>query len=508
MHTVQLLLRQTTYEREEIERRFHALSHIHNVCVKRMRDQLKFLLRDREYQTWRKEYVTLVKKKEPTADEKRRKKVLSDQMKTRRLELEISKSDLEKYIKVCGARYRKLLSSQQVQAEAARVWKGVEEFLFSDGKEVHFKKFMDFLTISGKSNTNGIKYDPAARTLTWLGLEMQCYLQKKNREYVLESLDHKISYCMLKRQMFSGGWRYYLVIVLDGNAPKKQIEVKNPNPQDTVMGIDPGVSTIAGVSDDTCVLEELAPDADRYEKQIQQILQKMDRSRRISNPEKYNPDGTINRKNKDRWKNSKNYLRLLRKLRVLYRKKSDYIRTSHRTLCNRLLQMASSFLVERMHFKALQRRAKENKRQEQVSEVKKKDGSVVQVQKFKKKKRFGKSLNRRAPSLFLSELKRKVIAMGGSYEEVKTETFKASQYDHSTGECRKVSLATRMKVIDGQEVQRDLYSAFLIRNADLSLEYPDRERCMYEFKHFVEMQRKLIESMKRSGISMKQCFGF
>lgn len=63
MHTVQLLLRPTTYEREEIERRFHALSHIHNVCVKRMRDQLKFLLRDREYQTWRKEYVTLVKKK-------------------------------------------------------------------------------------------------------------------------------------------------------------------------------------------------------------------------------------------------------------------------------------------------------------------------------------------------------------------------------------------------------------------------------------------------------------
>ena len=266
MHTVQLLLRPTTYEREEIERRFHALSHIHNVCVKRMRDQLKFLLRDREYQTWRKEYVTLVKKKEPTADEKRRKKVLSDQMKARRLELEISKSDLEKYIKVCGARYRKLLSSQQVQAEAARVWKGVEEFLFSDGKEVHFKKFMDFRTISGKSNTNGIKYDPAARTLTWLGLEMQCYLQKKNREYVLESLDHKISYCMLKRQMFSGGWRYYLVIVLNGNAPKKQIEAKNPNPQDTVMGIDPGVSTIAGVSDETCVLEELAPDADRYEK--------------------------------------------------------------------------------------------------------------------------------------------------------------------------------------------------------------------------------------------------
>lgn len=152
MHTVQLLLRPTTYEQEEIERRFHALSHIHNVCVKRMRGQLKLLLRDEEYQAWRKEYVALVKKKELTADEKHRKKVLSDLMKERRQKLEISKTHLEKYVKVCGARYRKLLSSQQVQAEAARVWQGVEEFLFSDGKEVHFKN----LWISGRSAENPI----------------------------------------------------------------------------------------------------------------------------------------------------------------------------------------------------------------------------------------------------------------------------------------------------------------------------------------------------------------
>lgn len=41
MHTVQLLLKPTTYEREEMERRFHALSHIHNVCIKHMRKLLK-----------------------------------------------------------------------------------------------------------------------------------------------------------------------------------------------------------------------------------------------------------------------------------------------------------------------------------------------------------------------------------------------------------------------------------------------------------------------------------
>ena len=34
MHTVQLLLKTSKYERYEIDRRFHALAHLHNVCVK------------------------------------------------------------------------------------------------------------------------------------------------------------------------------------------------------------------------------------------------------------------------------------------------------------------------------------------------------------------------------------------------------------------------------------------------------------------------------------------
>jgi hypothetical protein len=63
-------------------------------------------------------------------------------------------------------------------------------------------------------------------------------------------------------------------------------------------------------------------------------------------------------------------------------------------------------------------------------------------------------------------------------------------------------------VIDGHEVQRDLYSGFLIKNADDSLEHPDREKCKEEFLKFIEMHDELIKDIKRSGVSMKQCFGF
>ena len=100
--------------------------------------------------------------------------------------------------------------------------------------------------------------------------------------------------------MFSSGWRYYAEIVVSGAAPTR-VSIGT-----STMGIDPGVSTIAGVSEDACALEELAPNAIQYEKKkFKKISQSMDRSRRIRNPNKYNEDGTINRSNRDPWKYSK-----------------------------------------------------------------------------------------------------------------------------------------------------------------------------------------------------------
>ena len=141
-------------------------------------------------------------------------------------------------------------------------------------------------------------------------------------------------------------------------------------------------------------------------------------------------------------------------------------------------------------------------------EVKQKDGTVKVIQKYKRKKRFGRSINRRAPARFLLELKRKAEAVGGVYAEVDTKEFKASQYNHVTDTYEKIPLSQREKEIGKRKVQRDLYSAFLIRNADLDFKHPDREKCEYEFEYFADMQDQLILKMKENGLSMRQCFGF
>ena len=49
MHTVQILLKTSKYERHEIDRRFHALAHLHNVCVKLARKCMIRLQHDKRY---------------------------------------------------------------------------------------------------------------------------------------------------------------------------------------------------------------------------------------------------------------------------------------------------------------------------------------------------------------------------------------------------------------------------------------------------------------------------
>ena len=387
----------------------------------------------------------------------------------------------------------------------------MEDCLFGDGREIHFKPFWKFNTIGGKSNLNGAKVmaledQDGSETwvVSWIGLTLECKFPKKqaDREYLLESLDHEVKYCMVKRRQFGSGWKYYAGIVLDGSAPVK-LEAGDGD-----GGLDPGVSMMAAVTDGGCFLEELAPKAAEYEKKIAGIQRRMDASKRAANPERFNADGTYKKGSKGKWKLTERYKQLQRQLRTLYRKKSEYTLHSHRETCSRLLKAAKHFFVEKMDYAALLKRSKNTERQETASEVKQKDGTVKMVHKYKRKKRFGKSIDGRSPSLFLDILKGKAEQCGGSYVEVNTRTYKASQYDHTTDTCTKVPLSQRSKEIGGHTVQRDLYSAFLIKHPDMELKHPDLDKCVYGFQKFLRQQEELITYMKANNLSMKQCFGF
>lgn len=367
IHVLTFKLNLSPCDKAIIGKRFEYMFHIHNTIVSHAAKQLRKLKFDNAYTKLKTEYGTLIydknkKKKKLNKEETVRKKEITDAMNIITKSYGLTQADLEAYIKECGKRYSKHLSSQQVQKEADRVFKGVEKVLYSTGKHLHFKKYRDFHTISGKTNANGIKFDKAKLSIEWNGLKIKCKNpSKKSAWYYAEALKGDISYCEIERKMFPNGWHYYLLVYLRGAPPHTIKEVGSPY---NITGIDIGTSTIAAVSEDMAVLEELAPRTNEYNAGIAEIQKRMDISKRMSNPDKYRLDGTIDKSNKGKWIFSKNYCRMRCRLGSLYRQKSTYIKQSHRILANKLIKNSTSFVIENMSFKSLQKKAKKTERSE------------------------------------------------------------------------------------------------------------------------------------------------
>ncbi|MCD7950191.1 MAG: hypothetical protein LUG12_08030 [Erysipelotrichaceae bacterium] len=519
VHTLRLKLKVNSEIKYNLEKRFNCVNRCHNVLVRRSIQLLHKMDISKRYLFMKKAYFFFNSQDKLCASKDYFLPKVINEMNKYREEIGLTEYALQDYIKKFQHDNAHLISSHQAQVEASRVFKGVEAVLFGDGKKLHYKKRSEQHTIGCKNNRNGVKYDKETHSITLTSpkkksrMTIQCKIPKgkKDLEYFNESIDHRIKYCYLERKMFNNGWHYYVIIYLDGEAPKK---LKNVNTHATV-GIDPGVSTVAAVTDYDVMLEELAPKVIEYDRKIEKIIKHMDRSRRANNPNKYNADGTFKKGNKDKWHNSKSYNKSWRKLRCMYRKKSEYIKQSHEIIANKIIMNGTNIIAEEMNFSALSKRGKKTERREEAEEIVQKDGTVKMVHKYKKKRRFGSSINKRAPSLFLTILENKSKQYGGTYRTVNTQAYKASQYDHIEGKYIKVSLSQREKHIGEVTVQRDLYSAYLIANADFSAVddkgrsvKPDRDKCIERFDEFVEMHDKCINIMKEKGITMKQCFGF
>ena len=91
--------------------------------------------------------------------------------------------------------------------------------------------------------------------------------------------------------------------------------------------------------------------------------------------------------------------------------------------------------------------------------------------------------------------------------EINTNTFKASQYNHITDMYEKKKLSKRYNLIDGKWIQRDLYSAFLIMNADDTLEHADKNKCIDTYDQFVKNHDQCIEKLKKSNCKLPSSFG-
>lgn len=359
--------------------------------------------------------------------------------------------------------------------------------MFHTAKRVNFIKYDELKSIEGKWNKSGIRYDIKSNKLIWNGLKIPVVI-KVNDTYAHMTIQDKVKYCRIKREMIKGKYHYYIQLIMEGVPPIKvtnQGEIKGSIGKGKV-GIDIGTQTIAYCSEYDVKLLELAPEINKIDRQIKLLQRKMDCSRRATNPNKYNDNGTINTKNKDKWIYSNHYIKIKNKRKDLFRKQSEIRKQSHNILANEILNLGDKFYVEQMNYSGLQKRAKK-------TTISKKTG------KFNKKKRFGKSLANKAPAMFLTILNNKLKWNDTQLFKIDTYIVKASQYNHISGEYVKKELGERWNDfnVNGKEfrIQRDMYSAFLIMNININLNTINRDLCFSEFDNFKLLHDKEINRL-------------
>ena len=188
---------------------------------------------------------------------------------------------------------------------------------------------------------------------------------------------------------------------------------------------------------------------------------------------------------------------LIFQLKNAYRRKSAITKQFHNILANKIISMGQRFFIEELDIKSWQKKSTKppTSSTKLITVIDKKTKKEKQVYKYVRKKRFGKSINNHSPGLLIQLIKQKLLYYGQMLEYVNTIKYKASQYDHTTGEYIKPNLKDRVKTVGTHKVQRDLYSAFLFKNNKDS-ETVDQLRCNKEFNNFLNLNNIIMNNLK------------
>lgn len=469
---VQFPLRTEKYQEDILNKRFEIGRKIYNSLVTVSQKRYKEMIKTRKYRN----LMSML-----TGNKKSDKPILK-QIDQIRKDYGLTEYSLHADVKEMQKHFKKNVDSFTAQKIATTLWKSYDKLFYENGKRVYYKKYGDMNSLEGKSNSTGIRL--VDEHLIWNGLNIPVVIDWNN-PYEYQAMQSEISYCRIIRKFVRNKYKFYVQVVFKGTPPtkfnKETGEIKHSLGEGDV-GLDIGTSTIAISSNTDVKLLILADKVQNIEDEKRRLSRKMERSRRAANPENYNEDGTIKKQGSKKviWNKSNHYVKYQNQLKELYRKQADVRKYQHECLANYIVSLGRNIYIEQMNFAGLQKKA---------AKTEKNDSG-----KFKRKKRFGKSLANRAPAMLMTIINRKLACYELELIEINTFKAKASQFNHMTGEYHKKSLSQRWNDLNGIKIQRDLYSAFLIMNISDDLESFDIEKCNDRFDNFkmlhdIEIQR-------------------
>ena len=489
------------YQEDILNKRLEIARYISNSLTDKVLKKYNLLLESKGYQQLKKR-LNPVNKNYHNVSDKKSKKLLDKQRKDLYKQLEklylkygLSQYSLDEDVQPMYKHFKNNIGSLEAQAIAKRVWGKFDRLLNGNAKKVYFSKYETYNSIENKWNRSGLKYNSSSGCIVWDKLNIPIII-KKNDSYAQKAIQDKVKFCRILRKMIKGKYKYYVQLALEGTPPIKVNKdgevIRNIGLGD--CGLDIETRTIAISSKFDVKLFELCPEVNNTEHQKLLLLRKLDRQRRFNNPNNFNQDGTIKKGIKLSWIKSKRYIKTQNKLKDIQRKQAAIRKQSHEKLANYIISLGDRILVETMQFKALQKRSKKT--------TKNKKGT------FNKKKRFGKSLANKAPAMLIEIINRKLNYDGLSILKINTQKVKASQYNHFTNEYNKKDLKDRWN--KNINIQRDLYSSFLIMNVSDNLETINKEKCSKTYENFKTLHDKEITrlmTLKNNSVKLIPSMG-
>ena len=544
IHTLEVELRVNQEQKKLLIDTSEQIRQLSNILIGTFKKNYKQMIRTKRYKKTMNEYFEITEKiskinnKIDNTDDKKLlkelknnkksleddKKLISNQLEDIRIDFNIFKSY---YTKKAEFLYKNIftnLNSILALKVIDRCWLQFEKLMFkSKTKKIKFKKYGFLPSLEGKQaercivlkqNVNGLYINTLGESFELKIKNNDIYTKNllelikvyMNDSENIENINinrimngqkpldtYRIIFNRIVIKRIRGKFRFYVQILYEGRPWKLDKNGNLKNKQGTGrIGIDYGTSTIAVVSESKVIYKNLAEEANNLkhlERQLKILQRKMDRSRRSTNPDCFNSDGTYKKGTKIKVK-SRNYKKILKQFREINRKLSCIKKYEIGRDANIIRSLGDQIYGERMNFQGLAKRSKNTTVNQNTG-------------KINKKKRFGKSISNRCPGLMVSTLKNK---FGNGYHEVNTWEFKASQYNHITNTCIKKKLSQRIQELDynGETIiiQRDLYSAFLLMNSNNTLDKPDLNLCNMTFENFIVNHTICINNLKVNNIKV------
>ena len=467
----------------DVERRMECARQVYNACLGRSLKLWKGVRGNPQWRSALRDLQALNRKAKLSPEEKEWRKTLHQQMNDCERGLGLSEYSLHAFAAKVNQHFGAPLGANEFQKAATFAWRAFERFRYGLAKRVQFKRRGDPVTIENKTDRYGLRL--RGQTVVW---SSQCsrelkfpVIVKKGDRYAEQTFLDRTKYLRFFEREIRGKRRFFIEAVKEGTPPAKN---RRYGEGGAAMGIDLSPSTLVAYSPEKAVIEALVPELEDIEPELRRINRAIDRSHRATNPGAYAENGAI--KKGSRLLPSRRCLRLKSRRKDLYRKQSAARKQSHEKTANRLIALTTDIKVEDTPVQSWITRAKKTK-------VNRENGKICS------KRRFGKAVARSAPAMLMNIIDRKLRYRGRSLQRVVSTKVKASQFDHSTGQCRKKRLSDRWCVIDGHKVQRDLYSAFLISHVTgRKLDVIDQQACCDDWMNFLKLQEEALKTCDKS----------